>query len=98
MKGFAPTRQQKRSIRIWFSIYSIDSEDDPLSVDSMDLPATAGQSLQNLALVHAKRALRSRSDAYEVIAHRGSSSLPARGDDVLVRVCCEPFRGCSVLS
>jgi hypothetical protein len=97
MKGFAPTRHQKRIIRIWFSVYSIASEDDPLSVDSIDLPATAGQSLQKLALVHARRILLACSDAHEVIAHRGNSPVPARGDDVLARVCREPFRGCSVL-
>jgi hypothetical protein len=27
-----------------------------------------------------------------VIAHRGPSAVPAHGDDVLARVCREPFR------
>ncbi|GEM_PF-6380898 len=96
-RGFAPTSHQTRRIRIWLSIYGSASEDDPLSVDPLDLPAAAGQSIHNLALIHARRILLSHPDAHEVIAHRGSSPIPARGDDVLVRVCREPFRGSSLL-
>ena len=96
-RGFAPSRHQTRTIRLWFSIYSAASEDDPIAVDPLDLPAAAGQSLQNLALIHARRILLARPAAHEVIAHRGHSAIPARGDDVLVRVCREPFRGSSQL-
>lgn len=91
-RGFAQPRPAPRSISIWFSCYAQDNEDEPLTVIREPLPAVPGQNLAHLAVLHARR-LMADPQVHEVIAHRGPSAEPERGDDVIARVCREPFNG-----
>lgn len=77
---------------VWFSCYGQGDEDEPLSVTREVLPAAHGQDIARLAVLHARRLL-ADPQVHEVIAHRGPSQEPERGDDVIARVCREAFRG-----
>lgn len=92
MTGFAPSRPAATSRRLWFSLYSRDDQDQPLDVLRLDVACQPGQDLARQAVITARDILRRSHVAYEVIAHRGPSKVPAAGDDVLARVCREPFR------
>lgn len=92
-RGFAPSRQASRTVAVWFSCYAKDQEDEPLSVTREALPAVHGQDVARLAVLHARRLMVDPA-VHEVIAHRGPSPEPERGDDVIARVCREEFRGC----
>lgn len=94
--GFAPPRQPPRTIRVWFSNYAEGEEDEPLAVTQERLPAVPGQDIARLAVLHGRRLLQDPA-VFEVIAHRGPHPEPQRGDDVIARVCREPFRGSSQL-
>lgn len=96
-RGFAQPRPAERSVAVWFSSYAKGNEDEPLVVARAELPAVAGQSVARLAVLHARRLLADPA-VFEVIAHRGPSAQPERGDDVIARVCQEPFRGCLTLA
>lgn len=89
--GFgAPPR--RRTIGVWFGLYSRDNEHEPLAVDRTPLPCAPGQDLAHQAVRHARDILATRPEVFEVLAHRGPHATPAAGDDVLARVCREPFR------
>ena len=90
-RGFAPPRPAPRTVAVWFSTYAQGNEDEPLTVTREVLPAAHGQDIARLAVLHARRLLVD-PQVYEVIAHRGHQREPKRGDDVLCRVCREPFR------
>lgn len=91
-RGFAPPRPARRTLAVWFSCYGQGDEDEPLTVTRETLPAAHGQDIARLAVLHARRLL-ADPQVHEVIAHRGPSSEPERGDDVIARVCREEFRG-----
>jgi hypothetical protein len=90
--GFGITAPPRRTIKVWFSLYHRDDEDTPLAINRVSIPCAPGQDLARLAVHHARDILATQLDVFEVIAHRGPSETPAKGDDVLARVCREPFR------
>ena len=90
--GFGRRQPPPRAIQVWFSLYPRNDEDQPLAINRVSIPCAAGQNLPRLAVQHARRILTQQPDVFEVIAHRGPSAVPAHGDDVLARVCREPFR------
>lgn len=92
MSGFAPSQPVTTARKIWFSLYTRDNEDDPLAINRVALHQQPGQSIYRLAVLHARDILQAHPDVWEVIAHRGPSEIPSHGDDVLARICREPFR------
>lgn len=92
MPGFASSQPAAATRRIWFSLYSRDNEHDPLAINRVALQLQPGQSIYRLAVLQGRAILQAHPDVWEVIAHRGPSEIPSRGDDVLARICREPFR------
>lgn len=90
--GFGRRQPPPRTIQVWFSLYPRNDEDHPLVINRVSIPCATGQDLARLAVQHARQILSQQPDVFEVIAHRGPSAVPAHGDDVLARVCREPFR------
>lgn len=90
--GFGRRQPPPRKIKVWFSLYPRNAEDHPLAINRVSIPCAHGQDLARLAVQHARHILAQQPDVFEVIAHRGPSAVPAHGDDVLARVCREPFR------
>lgn len=90
--GFGCRQPPPRTIQVWFSLYSRGNEDHPIALNRVPIPLAPGQDLARLAVQHARTLLARTPQAYEVIAHRGQAEIPASGDDVLARVCREPFR------
>ena len=92
MPGFAPSVPATRTRRLWFSLYAQDNEDQALAINRVELAYQPGQDVAHLAVLHARSILQQHPDVHEVIAHGGPSEVPSSGDDVLARVCREPFR------
>ena len=92
MPGFAPSRPAPATRSIWFSLYARDDEHHPLAVNRVAVPLLHGQTIYRAAVLHARDILQQHLDVWEVIAHRGPHDVPERGDDVLARICREPFR------
>lgn len=90
--GFGRRQPPPRTIKVWFSLYGRGDEDTTIALERVPLPLAPGQSLEMAAVRHARTLLAKVPAAHEVIAHRGPSAVPAHGDDVLARVCREPFR------
>jgi hypothetical protein len=90
--GFGGPQPPTRTIKVWFSLYTRNDEDHPLAINRVSIPCAHGQDLAWRAARHARDILTQQPDVYEVIAHRGPSAVPAHGDDVLARICREPFR------
>ena len=90
--GFGGPQPPARYIKVWFSIYGRGDEDTTIALERVPLPLAPGQSLEMAAVRHARTLLARTPEAHEVIAHRGPHAVPQRGDDVLARVCREPFR------
>lgn len=96
--GFGCRQPPPRTIQVWFSLYGRGDEDTTIALERVPLPLSPGQDLARLAVQHARTLLARTPQAYEVIAHRGPSAVPAHGDDVLARVCREPFRLSRILA
>lgn len=92
MPGFAPTAPATRTRRMWFSLYTRDNDDQPLAINRVEIAYQPGQDPAHQAVLHARDILQAQPDVFEVIAHGGPSEVPRSGDDVLARVCREPFR------
>lgn len=92
MPGFAPSQPATRTRKVWFSLYTRDNEDQPLAINRVTLFTYPGQDVHGLAVLHARDILQAQPDVFEVIAHGGPHEVPSSGDDVLARVCREPFR------
>lgn len=90
--GFGKRQDPSRSIRVWLSLYGKGNEDEPVGLERMTLQLVPGQSVEMAAVRAARELLKNRRRVHEVIVHRGPSAVPARGADVLTRVCREPFR------
>lgn len=84
----------RRTIGVWFGLYSRDNEHEPLAVNREPIACAPGQDLAQQAVRHARQILGARPEVFEVLAHRGPSATPAAGNGVLARVCRESFRGC----
>lgn len=96
MPGFASTKATTTR-RVWFSLYSRDDEHQPIAVNRVTLPLLSGQTIFRASVLHAQAVLQQQPDVWEVIAHRGPTAIPRCGDDVLARICREPFRHCKRL-
>lgn len=92
MPGFAPSQPVTSTRRVWFSLYASDNEDHPLAINRVQIEQQHGQDLAQLAVLHARHILRTQPEVFEVIAHAGPYDVPRAGEDVLARVCREPFR------
>jgi hypothetical protein len=79
---------------VWFGLYSRDNEHEPLAVNRTPITCAPGQDLARQAVRHARQLLGTRPEVFEVLAHRGPHQEPRSGDDVIARVCREPFRDC----
>lgn len=90
--GFGRRQPPPRTIQVWFSLYTRNDEDHPLAINRVSIPCAHGQDLAWRATRHARDILAEQAEIFEVIAHRGPAEIPAHGDDVLARVCREPFR------
>lgn len=90
--GFGRRQPPPRTIQVWFSLYGRNNEDHPLAINRVSIPCAHGQDLAWRATRHARNILAEQAEIFEVIAHRGPAEIPAHGDDVLARVCREPFR------
>lgn len=92
MLGFGRKPQKYRLAKLWFSFYSKDNEDDPFEIERSEIRFLAGQDPVKPAIRLAERLIQSDPRIYEILIHRGPESVPTSGDDVMARVCREPFR------
>lgn len=90
-KGFGTTKQKKRSSSYWVACYSKEDEDVPLSVTKKVIDYVPGQDVIKLLLLCCGELLLATPEAWEVIVHQGPHEVPDSGEQVITRLCREPF-------
>jgi hypothetical protein len=90
-RGFGVSKKKKRSSSYWVACYSKDDEDVPFSVTKKVIDYVPGQDVIKLLLLCCREFLLTTPEAWEVIVHQGPNETPDSGDQVVARLCREPF-------
>lgn len=98
MLGFGRKEQKFRLKKLWFSFYEKDEEDEPVEIVRREVRFLSGQDPVKPALRLAEAFIQCDPDIYEVLIHGGPDPVPASGEDVVARVCREPFKDSLKLS
>lgn len=95
-KGFGPPPVYKTK-QLWVALYSKDNEDEPIEVKQLHIPFRPGQNPVEKARDQAQLWMNQDPNIWDVLIYGGPSPEPASGDDILVRMCREPFKDCEQL-
>lgn len=94
MKGFGSTKQQQRSASYWVAAYVKDNEDEPIAVHKKILTYKHGQDKEALMTNYCNSIMKLNHNIWEILVHQGPSEVPDTGDQIVIRLSREPFKGC----
>jgi hypothetical protein len=97
MKGFNSTKQHTRSSSYWVASYTKDNEDEPLGIHKKVLSYKPGQDKEALMTNYCNSIMKINRNIWEILVHQGPSEVPGSGDQIVIRLSREPFKGCSQL-
>jgi hypothetical protein len=97
MKGFSSTQQPTKSASYWVASYTKDNEDEPLGIHKKVLFYKPGQDKEVLMTNYCNSIMKINRNIWEILVHQGPSEVPDSGDQIVIRLSREPFKGCSQL-
>jgi hypothetical protein len=97
MKGFSSTKQHTRSSSYWVASYTKDNQDEPLGIHKKVLSYKPGQDKELLMTNYCNSIMKINKNIWEILVHQGPSEVPDSGDQIVIRLSREPFKGCSQL-
>ena len=97
MKRFSSTKQQQRSSSYWVAVYSKDNEDEPVGIHKKVLSYKPGQDKDVLMTKYCHSIMKTNKNIWEILVHQGPSEIPDSGDQIVIRLSREPFKGCGQL-
>ena len=97
MKGFSVTKQATRSSSYWVASYTKNNEDEPLGIHKKVLSYKPGQDKEALMLKYCNSIMQSNSSVWEILVHQGPDKVPSCGDQIVMRLSRERFRGCTMI-
>jgi hypothetical protein len=97
MQGFSSTKQHTRSSSYWVASYTKDNEDEPLGIHKKVLSYKPGQDKETLMTNYCNSIMKINRNIWEILVHQGPSEVPDSGDQIVIRLSREPFKGCSQL-
>ena len=98
MKGFSSTKQQQRLSSYWVAVYSKDNDDEPIAIHKKILTYKPGQDKEVLMTKYCNSIMQINKNIWEILVHQGPSEVPDSGDQIVIRLSREPFKGCSQLT
>lgn len=97
MKGFNSTKQHTRSSSYWVAVYAKDNDDEPIDIHKKILTYKPGQDKESLMTNYCNSIMKINKNVWEILVHQGPSEIPDSGDQIVIRLSREPFKGCSQL-
>lgn len=97
MKGFISTKQRQRSSSYWVACYSKDNDDEPIDIHKKILTYKPGQDKDVLMTKYCHSIMKTNQNVWEILVHQGPSEIPDSGDQIVIRLSREPFKGCGQL-
>ena len=96
-KGFVSSIQPIRTASYWVACYSKDDEDTPIGIHKKIFKYKVGQDKEKLIVSYCRQLLKINRTIWDVIVHQGSSEIPDHGDQIVLRMSRDVFRGSTVL-
>ena len=94
MKGFGSTKQHTRSASYWVAAYAKDNDDEPIAIEKKILVYKTGQDKEDMMMRYCNSIMKINKNIWEILVHQGPSEVPDTGDQIVIRVSREPFKGC----
>jgi len=93
MKGFSSTKQLTRSSSYWVASYTKDNEDEPLGIHKKVLSYKPGQDKELLMIRYCNSIMKINQNIWEMLVHQGPTEIPDSGDQIVLRLSREKFKG-----
>ena len=93
MKGFCSTQQQAKTASYWVASYTKDNEDKPLGIHKKVLSYKPGQDKELLMLRYCNSVMKINRNIWEMLVHQGPTEIPDSGDQIVLRLSREKFKG-----
>lgn len=97
MKGFSSAQPKLNTSKYWISCYEQDNEDEPISVDRIEIKFKPGENKERKMLSYCHKLFKSKPEVWEVLVHKGPSEIPESGDQIIARISRAPFDGAEEL-
>jgi hypothetical protein len=93
MKGFGLTKQPTKSAAYWIAAYAKDNEDEPIDVYKKVLSYKPGQNKELLMIRYCNSVMKINRNIWEMLIHQGPTEIPDSGDQIVLRLSREKFKG-----
>jgi hypothetical protein len=93
MKGFSSTQQPTKSATYWIAAYVKDNEDEPIDVYRKVLSYKPGQDKELLMIRYCNSVMKINRNIWEMLVHQGPTEIPDSGDQIVLRLSREKFKG-----
>jgi hypothetical protein len=93
MKGFSSTKQHTRSSSYWVASYTKDNQDEPLGIHKKVLSYKPGQDKELLMIRYCNLIMKINQNIWEILVHQGPDDIPDSGDQIVLRLSREKFKG-----
>jgi hypothetical protein len=93
MKGFGLTKQPTKSAAYWIAAYAKDNEDEPIDVYKKVLSYKPGQNKELLMIRYCNSVMQINRNIWEMLVHQGPNEIPDSGDQIVLRLSREKFKG-----
>lgn len=97
VKGFSTTKHKTYSSAYWVACYTKDNEDEPVGIHKKVLSYKPGQDKDALMTKYCHSIMKINQNVWEILVHQGPSEIPNSGDQIVIRLSREPFKGCGQL-
>ena len=94
MKGFVSVKQQTRSSSYWIAVYTKENDDEPIEIYKKVLNYKQGQDKEKLIINYCNSIMKTNNNIWEMLIHQGPSEIPDSGDQIVLRLSRERFKGC----
>jgi len=97
MKGFVSSTQPTRTASYWVACYSKEDEDVPMGIHKKVLKYKVGQDKEKLIIRYCHQLFDLNRTIWDVLVHQGPSEVPEHGDQVVMRMSRDQFRGSTIV-
>jgi len=97
MKGFSSTQKHTRSSSYWVAAYVKDNDDEPINIRKKIWIYKQGQDKEALMTNYCNSIMKINRNIWEILVHQGPSEIPDSGDQIVIRLSREPFKGSHIL-
>ena len=96
--GFGSQRETTRTTRYWVSCYEQGNEDEAHMVERITVQYLPGQDKDKLIINYCNSIMKINRNIWEILVHQGPNETPDHGDQIVLRLSREPFKGATELN